>query len=273
MVKVGLCRIRAFFVSTVVTLVVLSAHSPIRAENLADIKARGELIMLCFPHSTSEFIRQSGGDYEGMDYEILKTFAAAHKVELTVLPVPEFSALIPWLLEGKGDVIASAFSITEERREKVDYSESYFPVVIMVVAKKSVVINDVADLTDRRAAVVPGTSREAFIKKKVTGVAIVPVEKTRLAYEAVLTGNADYAPVDSTSAMTDLQDYPDLDVAFSFPDKMGYGFAVGKGSDLAGALSEHISRLRSSGIFYKMLSRAFGSQAVELVKSIEGGTH
>ena len=27
-----------------------------------------------------------------------------------VRPVPEFAALIPWLLEGKSDVIASAFS-------------------------------------------------------------------------------------------------------------------------------------------------------------------
>jgi hypothetical protein len=59
-----------------------------------------------------------------------------------------------------------------------------------------------------------------------------------------------YAPVDSTSALTDLQDYPDLEIAFSLQDETGYGYAVGKGSDLPEALSEHVKRLRSSGIFY-----------------------
>jgi polar amino acid transport system substrate-binding protein len=256
-----------------VTLLTVVAGQPARASSLAEVKARGELVVLSFPHSTSEFVRRKGDVYEGLDYEMMRTFAAAHKVELTVRPVPKFSSLIPWLLEGKGDVIASAFSITEERRKVVDYSDSYFPVIIMIVSRKGVVIGDAADFTDRKAAVVPGTSREAFIKKKVTGVTIIPVEKTRLAYDAILAGKADYAPVDSTSAMTDLKDYPDLEVVFSFPDKMGYGFAVKKDSDLATALSEHIERLRASGIFYKMLSRVFGPQAVELVKSIERGSN
>jgi len=73
--------------------------------------------------------------------------------------------------------------------------------------------------------------------------------------------------------MTDLQEYPDLDIAFTFPEKMGYGFAVTKGSDLADALSTHIGRLRSSGVFYQMLLRCFGPRAIDLVKSIERETN
>ena len=229
--------------------------------------------MLCFPHSTSEFIRQKGNGFEGMDYDILKAFASTHKVELTVRPVPEFSALIPWLLEGKGDVIASAFSITDERQKKVDFSDSYFPVKIMIVTEKKTSYQSTTELANKKAAVVEGSSREAFIRNNITAVTIVPVAKTRLAYEAVLAGKADYAPVDSTSAMTDLEEYPDLDIAFTFPEKMGYGFAVNKGSDLANALSTHIRRLRSSGVFYQMLLRCFGPRAVDLVKSIERETN
>lgn len=240
-----------------------------KGTDMADVEARGELVMLCFPHSTSEFVRREGAGYTGLDYEILKTFTAAHKVELKVQPVPEFADLIPWLLEGRGDVIASAFSITEERRQKVDYSESYFPVKVMVVAPKGVNLNGPEALPGKRSAVVPGSSRETFILQKVGNVQVVAVPKTRQAYVSVVEGEADYAPVDSTSAMTDLEDFPGLHVAYTFPDQMGYGYAVTKGSDLAGALSEHVARLKSSGIFYKMLERCFGPNAVELIKSIE----
>jgi ABC-type amino acid transport substrate-binding protein len=247
----------------------LSNPAVSKGTDMADVEARGELVMLCFPHSTSEFVRRDGGGYTGLDYEILKTFAAAHKVELKVQPVPAFADLIPWLLEGRGDVIASAFSITKERRQKVDYSESYFPVKVMVVAPKGMILNGPEDLAGKKAAVVPGSSRETFILQKVSKVQVVEVPKTRQAYVTVGDGEADYAPVDSTSAMTDLQDFAELQVAYTFPDQMGYGYAVTKGSDLAGALSEHVKRLKSSGIFYKMLERCFGPNAVELIKSIE----
>jgi len=36
-------------------LVVLTPSARSHASNLADIKARGELVMLCFPHSTRRF--------------------------------------------------------------------------------------------------------------------------------------------------------------------------------------------------------------------------
>jgi ABC-type amino acid transport substrate-binding protein len=250
-------------------LLLLATPAILTATDMADVEARGEFVMLCFPHSTSEFVRSEGAGYTGLDYEILKTFAAAHRVELKVQPVPAFADLIPWLLEGRGDVIGSAFSITKQRRQKVDYSESYFPVKVMVVVSKGVNLNGPDDLAGKKAAVVPGSSREAFILQKVENVQLVAVPKTRQAYVAVVNGEADYAPVDSTSAMTDLQEFAGLHVAYTFPDRMGYGYAVTKGSDLAAALSEHVKRLKSSGIFYKMLERCFGPNAVELIKSIE----
>jgi polar amino acid transport system substrate-binding protein len=236
---------------------------------MADLKARGEVIMLCSPHPRSDFIRRDGSGFWGLDYEILKTFAAAHDIELRVLTVPNFSDLIPWLLEGKGDVIASSFSITEERRERVDFSSSYFPVKIMVVAKRDLTVAAVEDLVDLKAAVVPGSSLEAFIQKKVSSVQLISVDQTPLVYEAIMSGKADYAPVDSTAAMGYLKQYPKLATVFSFPDRFGYGFAVTKGSGIRDAISEHIERLRATGVYYKMIQRIFGPEGVKMVRAAE----
>jgi polar amino acid transport system substrate-binding protein len=225
--------------------------------------------MLCFPHSASQFISRRDGEFWGLDYEVLRAFAAVNDVKLTVRPVPRFADLIPWLLEGKGDVIGSSFSITEERKEKVDFTESYFPVRIMVVAKRGVSINTVSDLEKKRVAVVPGSSLETFIRQKVSPITVFPVEETLKAYDAVVSGEAELAPVDSTAAMIDLDRFPDLETVFTFPDRMGYGFAVSKGSDLGPALSEHIQNLRSSGVFYQQLGRCLGPRAIDMVKAAE----
>jgi ABC-type amino acid transport substrate-binding protein len=244
-------------------------HQRLFADDLADLKARGELVMLCSPHSRSDFIRRDGEGFVGLDYEIMKTFAAAHDLKLRVVPVPKFSDLIPWLIEGKGDVIASSFSITDERSKEVDFSVSYFPVRIMVVAKRSSGIISASDLSGLRATVVPGSSLEAFIKTKIPDVEMVHIASLDLVSETIESGKADYAPVDSSTVFGSLKRFSSLETAFSFPDTFGYGFAVTKGADLHQALSTHIDRLRSSGIYYKMIQRIFGNDAVEMIKAAE----
>lgn len=237
--------------------------------DMASVRANGKIVMLCSPHPRSDFVRRDADGFWGIDYEILKTFAASQDIELEVRPVPKFSDLIPWLLQGKGDVIASSFSITDQRRKKVDFSSSYFPVRVMVVAEKNSGIERAEDLKGLRAAVVTGSSLEEFILIRVPDVHIVAVRQTPMVYDKVKNGAADYAPVDSTAAMTDLKQYPGLATAFAFPDRFGYGYAVNKGSDIAQALSLHVDRLRTSGIYYTLLKRVLGPEALDIVKAAE----
>jgi ABC-type amino acid transport substrate-binding protein len=69
--------------------------------------------------------------------------------------------------------------------------------------------------------------------------------------------------------MTDLLDFPELETLFTFPDRMGYGFAVTRGSDIGPALSEHIRKLRSSGLLYRQLERYLGPEVVKIVKAAD----
>jgi len=253
----------------VALILVLALSSSLCASDLEDVKRRGVLTMLSFPHEANQFITVRNGEYWGLDHEILRTFAAANDIELRVQRVPKFADLIPWLLEGKGDVIASSFSITEERKQRVDFSDSYFPVRIMVVGRKGASVPDVSTLTSAKLSAVPGSSLDAFVRKRIPSATIVPVEKTPDVYRMILAGKADFAPVDSTSAMTDLLDFPELETVFTFPDRMGYGFAVTRGSDIGPSLSEHIRKLRSSGILYQQLERYLGPAVLKIVKAAD----
>jgi arginine/lysine/histidine transporter system substrate-binding protein len=239
--------------------------SPRGGSAVAAVKARGKLIMLCFPHQESPFIRvdvEIGIDqYDGIDYEIMTGFARSLGVTLEVHPVkPSFATLVPALLAGEGDVIASSFSITPERREKVDFSRPYFAVHTVVLVRKDSHLASPADLAGKTAATVAGSSLEERIKELHPG-RIHHVDFTRWNYDALSEQQADFTVLDDTSTLRLLPLYRDLKVAFQLPGVDDYAFAVAPGSDLREALDRFLDDLRRSGRLDKIIQFYLGPPA------------
>jgi ABC-type amino acid transport substrate-binding protein len=230
--------------------------------SIAAVKARGKLVMLCFPHQESPFIRvdvELGLDhYDGIDYEIMDGFARSLGVALEVRPVkPSFATLVPALLAGEGDVIASSFSITPERRQKVDFSRPYFTVHTVVLVRQDSTAKSAADLAGKTAATVPGSSLEERIKQLHPG-RIHYVDFTRWNYDALSEKAADFTVLDDTSTTRLLPLYRDLKLAFPLPGVDDYGFAVAPRSDLREAIDRYLDGLRSSGRLDKILQFYLG---------------
>jgi polar amino acid transport system substrate-binding protein len=239
--------------------------SPRGGSAVAAVKARGKLIMLCFPHQESPFIRvdvEIGIDqYDGIDYEIMTGFARSLGVTLEVHPVkPSFATLVPALLAGEGDVIASSFSITPERRQKVDFSRPYFAVHTVVLVRKDSHLASPADLAGKTAATVAGSSLEERIKELHPG-RIHHVDFTRWNYDALSEQQADFTVLDDTSTLRLLPLYRDLKVAFQLQGVDDYAFAVAPGSDLREALDRFLDDLRRSGRLDKILQFYLGPPA------------
>lgn len=252
----------------ILLLFVLFAQSA-PARNLEDVKARKKLIMLAYPHPLSAFVKEtSPGQFEGLDVYIMKTFANSLGVALEVNAVAKFDDLIPDLLAGKGDVIASSFSITKDRQKHVQFSEPYFPVVLMTVVKKDSNIQQAADLTGKKGSVVQGSSQEERMKQ-VKDVSFHYVRSSSENYQAVDDGQADFTFLDSTSVIANLDRFPKLKVAFQFPEVSSYGFAVQPGSDLLGALNAHLKQIHDEGQLQTMIRHVLGDKGLEMLKLIE----
>ncbi len=99
--------------------------------DLDAIRKRGSLRMLTRNNAVSYFLHK--GQQQGFDYELLKLFAADQGLRLDVVVPPEAGDLIPWLLEGKGDVIAAQMTVTDERKAKVAFSTPYLSADEVVV--------------------------------------------------------------------------------------------------------------------------------------------
>ena len=71
----------------------------------------------------------------GFDFELAKLIAEDLDVRLAMVVSPSRDQLIPWLLEGRGDIIAASFTITETRGAHVAFSQPYLFVDEMVVSR------------------------------------------------------------------------------------------------------------------------------------------
>jgi ABC-type amino acid transport substrate-binding protein len=253
--------IAAFFATCFTTCVSASDAAP---SALAAIKARGKLVMLCFPHQDNPFIKvnlaqgpmkKAGttADFKGIDVDLMSAFARSLGVQLEVRPTstPGYAQLIPELLAGSGDVIASSFSGTPERAQQVDLSDPYFEVYQVVLVHKDSKIKGPDDLVGKTAAIVPGAVMEATIREFG-----IPPERihhqgfTRDVLLEVLNKEADFTvtELDDYGTRTPLlKEFKDLRVAFHVGKSEPYVFAVPKGSDLLGALNGFIAKVRASG--------------------------
>lgn len=249
--------------------------SPALASDVADVRERGELVVLTWPHQESVFshrmVKELGEEglrvIGGIDIDVMRRFAERLGVELRVEPVkPDFAALIPSLVAGEGDVIASSLTITAKRNQVVDFSAPYFRVQKVVVVKKGSPITKMDDLMGKVASVAHGTSHEEQLQALFDNLKIRPVQFMLENYEAVAEGNADYTVVDSSSARRVLGEYLDLGeqlkVGFAFPESDYFAFAVREGSDLKAELDDFITELRHSGELEQILAKHMEPEAV-----------
>lgn len=258
-------RNRAVLLPAVVLLVALHTFSgTAQASSVADVKARGKLVMLCFPHQESTFIRVKTEvdlhHYDGIDYEIMEGFARSLGVTLEVKAVkPSFAALIPGLLRGDGDIIASSFSITPERSKKVEFSQPYFNVHTVVIAAKSAGFQGPESVKGKTGSTVRGSSQEEKMKQLSPG-RVHYVDFTRWNYDALMDKDADFTVLDDTSTWRLLQLYPDLAVAFELPGVDSYGFAVAPHSDLRESLDRYLDTIKSNGTLDEIVRRYLGDK-------------
>jgi len=95
-------------------------------------------------------------EFENYINKKLKT--GTRKIKVVYLPVPR-DQLLPWLVEGRGDIAAANLTITDERRKSVDFSRPAFKNVSeILVSGVDVTVKNLDDLSGREIHVRPSSS-------------------------------------------------------------------------------------------------------------------
>lgn len=106
-----------------------------RTGDLPEIKKRGVLRVLTRNNAVSYFLLR--GEAVGFDHDLMKMFADQLEVRLQIVVPPRHEDLVPWLLQGRGDVIAASMTATPERAKQVAFSVPYLEVQELLVQRAS----------------------------------------------------------------------------------------------------------------------------------------
>ncbi len=146
-----------------------------------------------------------------------------------------WDGLIPSLQTGKVDVVISSMTITDERREVIDFSIPYAQTYLGLLVNKNAQINEAADLNDstRTIAVKKGTTGDVYANKNLQNATINRLSSESACVTEVVQGKADAFIYDLLTIYRQNKENPDTTEAIlvSFKDGEEWGMAVKKGDD------------------------------------------
>ncbi len=104
------------------------------------------------------------GNIVGFDIDVANALCEHMKMECTIV-TQDWDGIIPGLLAKKYDAIIASMSITEERRQKVAFSNPYYKAALTFVAKKGSALTEItADtLKGKTIGAQAGTTQADFV--------------------------------------------------------------------------------------------------------------
>jgi membrane-bound lytic murein transglycosylase F len=243
----------------------LASQAPkLHTGDLAEIRERGVLRVITRNNAANYYIWN--GQLMGFEYDLAREFAKRQKLELEIVVPPSHDDLLPWLRQGRGDVVAASLTASPERaaREGVAFSRRTNRVYETVVTRADDdSIQAVEDLAGRRFHVRRGSHYwETLEALRDSGVALelVPVPdtlETEEIIERVAKGRYDVTLADSHIVDIERTWRDDVRVALTIGDPVDLGWAMRLDNPELLAAVNGFFRKEYRGTIYNVLARRY----------------
>ena len=196
-----------------------------------------------------EFVASSGvlGEYDGIDMAIVKKIGEDSGKEVAINNM-EFDSLLIALDKGQVDAVISGMTITDERKEAVDFSEPYYTATQVMIVKEGSDIQKASDMADKRIVVIQGYTGEICVQD--LGYEYEAFKKGTEAIMELKNDKCDVVVIDSATAEKYVADNEGLTIVED-PSAFGieeYGIAVKKGNkELLKLVNDSLSKMIADG--------------------------
>jgi len=184
------------------------------AGSIAAIKERGTIKIGVFSDKSPFGYVDSNGENQGFDVFIAKRFAKdllgdESKVEFVLV---DAASRVAYLESGKVDVIMANFTVTDERKQKVDFTNPYMKVSLGIVSPDSAIITSIDQLKGKKVIVAKGTTAETFLTANYPDIELVKYEQYSEIFQALKDGRGDAIINDNTEVIAWAKETPGFTV-------------------------------------------------------------
>ncbi len=204
------------------------------------------------------------GNRVGIDIELLYAIAEDQNIELQ-LDAIGFDGALAAVQSGQADAIMAGCSITEKRKEVMDFSDPYFDSGIAMGIAKDSDIKSYEDLKGKVVCAKTGTESATFINgengvgglKDEIGFTVALFDDSPTMYEDVKAGNSaacfdDYPVLGYSIAQgVGLKMVTEMERGSSY----GLGVKKGENAELLAMFNEGLKNLRESGKYQEILDK------------------
>lgn len=203
------------------------------------------------------------GEIVGFDIEVVKAVAAKAGIEVKFVNTP-WEGIFKTLDQGDRDLLVSSITITDERKQTMDFSTPYFDAQQLIAVKENSKVAKFDDLKKLKVGVQTGTTGDEVVSKLQgkNSTNIKRFESTPLALKELEAGGVDAVVADNGVVINYIANNSNVkfksvtDKAFQ-PEQ--YGIAVKKGNaDLLAKINQGLADIKADGTYDKIYTQYFG---------------
>lgn len=255
------------------------ASATAKARTIDEIKKSGKIKIGVFSDKNPFGYVDENGKVQGYDVYFAKRIAkdllgSEDAVDFVYV---EAASRVEYLKSAKVDITLANFTVTDERKEQVDFALPYMKVALGIVSPQKAEITDVNQLKGKKLIVVKGTTAETYFSKNYPDVTLVKFDEYQEAYDALLDGRGDAFSTDNTEVLAWAKQNKGFVVGVeSLGDIDTIAPAVQKGNtELLNWLNDEIKTLAKEKFFHKdfdeTLKSVYGDSIDPENLVVEGG--
>lgn len=196
-----------------------------------------------------EFVAANGviGEYDGIDMAIAKQIAEDHGMTPEIENM-EFDSLLLAIENEQVDAIIAGMTVTEERKEAVDFSTPYYTATQVMIVREDSDIQKATDMADKKIVVIQGYTGETCVQDM--GYEYEAFKKGTEAIMELKNEKCDVVVIDSVTAQKYVDDNEGLKIVedSSAFDSEEYAIAVKKGNtELLDKINTSIEKMLDDG--------------------------
>ncbi len=243
---------------------------------LYEIKKDGTINIGVFSDKNPFGYVDENGDYQGYDVYFADRLAKDLGVKANYVST-EAANRIEYLQTGKVDIILANFTVTDERKEEVDFALPYMNVALGVVSRNDYVVKSLDNWNkDDKIIIISGTTAETYLTENYPDIPLQKFDSYATAKEAFENGTGVAWANDNTEVIAFSLQNDGYTVGIpSLGSNDTIAPAVSKGNTtLLDWINEDIKKLGDEQFFHKdydeTLTETYGDQYKETLV-VEGG--